>query len=162
MKLRIAFRVSHAHVARRATLGTLGLALAAGCLWGISPPAAFAGTDGAFQVAANPGGGSILTGTLGSSSLPAATGALMRRVHAELGTRPTVVQSVVDTPDHTLTLLFTAARNNVPYTGVAIVTANSGAQTAGAALYDVTARFHATVGPRIRRKLPSNSPRPNR
>jgi hypothetical protein len=140
---------SHRGVARYATLAILTLALAVGDLCGVSPRSASAGT--AFQVATNPGGGSILTGTLGSSSLPAATAALMRRVHAELGTRPRIVQTVLDTPDHMLTLLFTAARNDVPYTGVAIVTAESGAQSAGAALYDESTRFHATVGPMLHR-----------
>jgi hypothetical protein len=132
-------------------LGLLSIALAACYLCGIAPSAASATSDGAFRVSSNPGGGAILTGTLGSTSLPAATAVLMRRVHAELGTRPRIVQTVLDTPDRTLTLLFTAARNGVPYTGVAIVTANSGAQAAGAALYDATARFHATVGPMLHR-----------
>jgi len=119
-------------------------------------------TDGAFQTTANPGGGNILTGTLGSSSLPAATAALLRRVHAELGARPTVVQTVENGRDHSLALLFTAARNETSYTGVAIVTASPGAQAAGTALYDVTARFHTTVGPMLQRlqgmTAPANTP----
>ncbi len=123
-----------------------------GCsLWGLAVPHASAGTDGAFQITANPHGGTILTGTLGSSSLPAATATLMRRVHAELGTRPTIVQVALDARDRSLALLFTAARRGTRYTGVAIVTASAGAQAAGAALYDTTARFHSTVGPMMHR-----------
>ena len=75
----------------------------------------------------------------------------MRRVHGELGTRPTIVQAALDNRDHALALLFVATRGGARYTGVAIVTANAGAQTAGAALYDTTARFHTTVGPMMRR-----------
>ncbi|HEY1656261.1 MAG TPA: hypothetical protein VGF86_14240 [Candidatus Tumulicola sp.] len=90
--------------------------------------AASAGTDGAFQITANPDGGTILTGTLGSASLPAATATLMRRVHSELGTRPTIVQVAMDAHDRSLALLFTAARSGTPYTGLAIVTASAGAQ----------------------------------
>ena len=143
--------VRHHRLARSVRLTILGVALVGCCLWGVLPRVASAATDGAFQVTANPAGGSILTGTLGSSSLPAATAMLMRRVHAELGTRPRIVQTALNAQDHSLALLFTAVRNAVPYTGVAIVTANSGAQAAGAALYDVTARFHTTVGPMLRR-----------
>jgi hypothetical protein len=129
------------------------IAALVGCiLWGLSSrlPAS-ATTSGSFQTTANPGGGAILTGTLGSSSLSAATATLMRRVHADLGARPTIAQVAVDSRDHSLALLFTAARNGTPYTGVAIVTANAGAQTAGAALYDTSARFHTTIGPMMRR-----------
>lgn len=124
-----------------------------GCgLFGLfSQRSASAAVSGTFQTTANPGGGTIITGTLGSSSLPAATATLMRRVHGELGTRPTIVQAALDNRDHALALLFVATRGGARYTGVAIVTANAGAQTAGAALYDTTARFHTTVGPMMRR-----------
>src|SRR5579871_4139427 len=103
---------------------------------------ASAGASGAFQTTANPGGGTILTGTLGSSLLPAATATLMRRVHTELGARPRIVQMALDDRDHALALLFIATRDGAQYTGLAIVTANAGAQAAGAALYDTTPRFH--------------------
>lgn len=130
----------------------LTAALVGGGLWGLAAPrAASAGTNGAFQITASPEGGTILTGTLGSSSLPAATAALMRRVHAELGAKPAIVQVALDAHDRSLALLFTATRGGTGYTGVAIVTANAGAQAAGAALYDTTARFHSTVGPMMHR-----------
>ncbi len=116
-----------------------------------SPRWAFATTNSAFQTTANPGGGTIVTGTLGRSSLPAATAALMRRVHAELGTRPAIVQVALDPRDQSVALLFTAARNSTRYTGVAIVTTNTGGQAAGAALYDTASRFHTTVGPMMHR-----------
>jgi hypothetical protein len=128
------------------------MVLAGSCLGSIAFPRAVSGaTDDAFRISANPGGGAILTGTLGRSSLPAATAALLRRVHTELGTRPAVVQSVRDARDHSLALLFTAAHGGTPYTGIAIVSAAPGAQVAGAALYDATARFHTTVGPMMQR-----------
>jgi hypothetical protein len=76
----------------------------------------------------------------------------MRRVHTELGTRPTVVQVAVDDRDRSLALLFVATtRGGARYTGVAIVTANAGAQAAGAALYDTADRFHTTIDPMMRR-----------
>jgi hypothetical protein len=127
------------------------MVLAGSSFWIAVPLPASAATGGAFQISENPGGGAILTATLGSSALPDATAAPMRRVHTELGTRPRVVQTALDEPDHTLVLLFTSTRNDVAYTGVAIVTASPGAQTAGAALYDVRSRFHSTVGPMLRR-----------
>ncbi len=91
------------------------------------------------------------TGTLGDSSLPAATAQLMRRVHAALGTRPTVLQAARNPRDHSLALIFTASRNGTPYTGIAIVTASAGSQTGGAALYDTSVRFPSTVGAMMRR-----------
>ena len=146
MKKALAICSARRRIVRAALRAIAGVTLAGCCLW-----AACAATGGAFQVTTNPGGGAILTGTLGNASLPGATAALMRRVHTELGTRPVVVQSVLDAHDHSVALLFTAARNGRPYTGVAIVTANPGAQAAGAALYDETARFHTTVDPLLRR-----------
>jgi hypothetical protein len=141
-----------ARVTTLSILGIFGVVLVAVCLWAFAfPRAASAATDGGFQITANPGGGSILTGILGNESLPAATAALMRRVHAELGVRPAVVQTVENRHDHSLALLFTAARNDTSYTGVAIVTATPGAQAAGTALYDITTRFHTTVGPMLTR-----------
>lgn len=133
--------------------GAVLAVLLTGCgLFALLPPrVALAATPGTFQTTAYPGGGTILTGTLGSASLPVATATLMRRVHGELGTRPTIVQIVENSRDHTLALLFVAARGSTRYTGVAVVTANAGAQAAGAALYDTTARFHTTVGPMVRR-----------
>ncbi|HET6275170.1 MAG TPA: hypothetical protein VFE16_04435 [Candidatus Cybelea sp.] len=124
-----------------------------GCgLFGLFVPRpASAESSATFQSTANPGGGTILTGTLGSSSLPTATATLMRRLHAELGARPTIVQVALDNRDRTLALLFIAKPGGTQYTGVAIVTANAGAQAGGAALYDTTARFHTTVGPMMRR-----------
>ncbi len=124
-----------------------------GCsLWGLAVPrTASAGTVEAFQITANHEGGTILTGTLGSSSLPVATATLMRRVHAQLGARPRIVQVALNARDRSLALLFTAARGGTRYTGVAIVTASAGAQAAGAALYDTTARFHSTIGPMMHR-----------
>jgi hypothetical protein len=152
------FCVAH-RAARSAALAILGIALA-GSLWSVFPRAASAATAGAFQVAANPGGGNIITGTLGNSSLPDATAALMRRVHAELGSRPVVVQTALNSHDHSLALLFTANRDNVPYTGVAIVTADAGAQAAGAALYDVSSRFHTTIGTMLHRLQGMTQPAP--
>jgi len=126
--------------------------LAGCCLWGaMLPRAAFAASGGTFQVTANPGGGTIVTGTLGRASLADATAALMRRVHTQLGTRPTVVQTAQNTHDHSVALLFTAARSGASFTGIALVTASPGAQAAGAALYDTTARFHTTVDPMLQR-----------
>ncbi|HEY1656621.1 MAG TPA: hypothetical protein VGF86_16070 [Candidatus Tumulicola sp.] len=137
---------------RNAGTALLVAAFVGSGFWGLlQPRTALAATTGSFQTTANPGGGSILTGTLGSSSLSAATAVLLRRVHTELGARPTVVQVAVNNRDHSLALLFTATRSSTPYTGIAIVTANAGSQAAGAALYDTSARFHTTVGPMMRR-----------
>jgi hypothetical protein len=118
---------------------------------GFLPRTALAATDGSFQSSPNPGSGTIVTGTLGQSSLTAATAALLRRVHADLGTRPTVVQVARNARDHSLALLFTATHNGTPYTGVGIVTAAPNALASGAALFDTTARFQTTVGPMMHR-----------
>jgi hypothetical protein len=127
------------------------LLIACGLFGLLTAGSASAEMPGTFQTTANPGGGTILTGTLGSSSLAAATATLMRRLHAELGTRPTIVQVALDNRDQSLALLFIATRGGVRYTGVVIVMANASAQAAGAALYDTTARFRTTVGPMMRR-----------
>jgi hypothetical protein len=142
-------RAGNGRSARRLTLALLIL----GCsLWGsVLPRAASAETAGSFQVTVNPGGGTIVSGTLGNSPLPAATATLLRRVHTELGSRPAVVQTVQDTRDHSLALLFTAGRGSASYTGLALVTGNPGAQVAGVALYDLSKRFPSTVGPMLRK-----------
>jgi hypothetical protein len=146
---------------RNVAFAMAGAALGASCLCGASCSlAAAAATGDAFQIAPNPGGGTIVTGTLGKASLSAAAAALMRRVHAELGTRPTLVASARNGHDHSLALLFTAARGGASYTGVAIVTANPGAQAAGAALYDTSAHFPATVDPMLHRLRGMTAPTP--
>lgn len=115
------------------------------------PRTAGATTGTTFVTSSNPGGGTILTGTLGNLPLTAATADLMRRVHTALGSRPAIVAVALDSHDDTLALLFTAARHGTPYSGVAIVSAKPGARAAGAALYDTTARFHTTIGPMMHR-----------
>jgi hypothetical protein len=131
----------------------LAVLVAATCLLVCTPPVAIgaATANGAFQTTPNAGGGAILTGTLGTSSLPAATAALLRRVHVELGSRPAVVQTAQNRHDHSVALLFTATHGGTPYTGIAIVTASPGAQAAGAALYDASSRFSTTVGPMLQK-----------
>jgi hypothetical protein len=136
-------------VSLAATLRRTAAIAGCGLLVGISSSMAFAADD-AFQSAPGLSGGTILTGTLGTSSLPDATASLLRRVHKQLGTRPTVVQSAQNDRDHSVALLFTATHDGAPYTGVAIVTANSGGQAAGTALYDRSARFGTSFGPMLR------------
>jgi len=127
-------------------------ALAVSSISGLAFPAtASAATDGAFETTANPGGGTILTGTVGNDPLPAATAVLLRRVHASLGAHPTIVQVARDDRDGSLALLFTAERGGDKYTGVAIVRTSPGAQTAVVALYDTAARFHTTIDPMMHR-----------
>jgi hypothetical protein len=95
----------------------------------------------------NPGGGHILTATLGSQmSLQSATTAMLRRIHAQFGARPTVVQVAQNPNAHSLALLFTESKGGQSFTGMSFVNAVPGAQAGGAALYDTTARFHSTVG----------------
>lgn len=115
------------------------------------PTTASAATDGAFETTANPGGGTILTGTVGNDSLPAATAALLRRVHTGLGARPAIVQVAQNGRDGSLALLFTAERRGTKYIGVVIVRTSPGAQTAAVALYDTAARFHTTINPMMHR-----------
>jgi hypothetical protein len=154
---RLALRISRPRLTGSAKLAILGVTLIGCSLWA---GLAAAATDSAFRITTTSGGGAIVTGTLGNSSLPAATAALMRRVHAELGTRPTVVQTALNPHDHSLALLFTAERNSVSYTGVALVNASPGAQTAGAALYDASARFHTTLASMLHRLRAITSPAP--
>ncbi|HEY3676688.1 MAG TPA: hypothetical protein VGK84_11930, partial [Candidatus Tumulicola sp.] len=117
---------------------------------GLALPAP-AAPGGIFQTSANPGGGTILTGTVGGSSLTAGTAALLRRVHADLGSRPVIAQVARDDRDGSLAFLFTADRDGKAYTGIGIVRTSAGAQTAAVALYDTSARFHTTVAPMMRR-----------
>ncbi|HEY1429222.1 MAG TPA: hypothetical protein VGF18_06585 [Candidatus Tumulicola sp.] len=126
----------------RFRIGFLAATLIAGFTW-IAAPLAASAADGTFQSTANPGGGTIVTGTVINASLPDATAALLHRVHAELGARPAVAQVARDDRDRSVALLFTANRNGTPYTGIAIV--RGGTQTAAVALFDTTARFHTTV-----------------
>jgi hypothetical protein len=134
------------HALRRAALAAI-LTL----IFAICGPTTVLADDGSFRTADNPGGGSITTGTVGSVGLPVAVAALMRRVGAEIGSRPSIVQAVQNTRDRSVALLFSADRDGTPYTGVAIVTASPGVQASGAALYDTAARFHTTLGPMLRR-----------
>lgn len=123
----------------------------------LAPHAACAAA-GAFQTTPNPGGGTIITGTLGNASLSDGAAALLRRVHRQLGNKPAVIQAARSPRDHSVAMIFTAARDGTPYTGIAIVTAAPGAQTGGAALYDTSARFHTTVGTMMRRLNAMTSP----
>jgi hypothetical protein len=125
-------------------------AIAGSCFLGCVLPSSASATDGAFQTWTSPGGGTILTGALGTASLPDATATLLRRVHAQLGTRPTVVQSAENAHDHSVALLFTVTRRGAPYTGLAIVTANPGGQAAGTALYDASSHFTTSFGPMLK------------
>ena len=115
------------------------------------------GADGAsgaattFRTVADPGGGRILTATLGDASLPAATALMLRYVHTSLGVRPRVVQIAQNPSAHTVALLFTAARSGTSYTGLSLITAAPGSQAGGAALYDESSRFRTTVRAMLRR-----------
>jgi hypothetical protein len=132
-------------VHRHTTTALLAATLVAGSVSDVLPRAALAEGD-SFESVTVPNSGTIVTGTLGQASLPDATATLLRQVHKELGTRPTVVQAVRNPRDRSLALLFTADRNGTPYTGMAMVTsAAPGTQAGGAALYDVTSRFQKTV-----------------
>ncbi len=105
------------------------------------------------------GGGTIVSSTLGAaSSLTAAAGAMLGRIHVLLGSRPTVVQGVQDVARHSLTLLFTDVRRGKAYTGIAIVNAIPGSQASGVAVLDVSARFPKSVKPLLRRVLAGTAP----
>jgi hypothetical protein len=133
-------------VYRPAVLALVATMLVAGNVSALRPRTALAAASDAFKRTDIPNGGTIVTGTLGQASLPDATATLLRQVHADLGTRPTVVQVVQDARDHSLALLFTADRDGTPYTGMAMVTsAASGTHAGGAAIYDLTSRFQTTV-----------------
>jgi hypothetical protein len=127
------------------TLAVCGF-LAAGTAAG-----AGASAGATFQSAANPGGGTILTGTVATSSLAGAAASLLERVHADIGAKPIVAQAARNARDGSLALLFTADRGGKAYTGIGLVQLAAGSQTAAIALYDTSARFHTTVGPMMRR-----------
>src|SRR5579875_429146 len=131
--------------------GLLCVPLASAGLWALAPCPALAQAAETYTSTAGPSGGRIVTATLGSASLPAATAALMRRLHAELGSRPTIVQAAQDARDRSVALIFTATRAGTPYTGIALVSAPGGAHAGGAALYDTSARFHRSVGAMMRK-----------
>ena len=127
----------------RAHLGLVSIVVASV----VSSGAALAASTGDLKTIENPGGGTIVSGTLGSrSSAQAAAAAMLSHVHATFGARPTVLQAVQNPAEHSLTLLFTEARNRQPYTGMAIVTATPGSTATGVVLYDTSARFPKTVG----------------
>ena len=97
-------------------------------------------TADTFARVPNTSGGTILSGTLGTATLQEATATLMRRIHAEFGKRPTIVQAARNASAHSATLLFTDDRAGTKYTGTALVTAGPGARAAGAAPYDMANR----------------------
>jgi hypothetical protein len=133
-------------VYRPAATALLATMLVVGNVSNLMPRAALAAASDTFKRTDIPNGGTIVAGTLGQASLPDATATLLRQIHAELGTRPTVVQVAQNARDHSVALLFTADRDGTPYTGMAMVTpAASGTQAGGAAVYDVTSRFQKTV-----------------
>ncbi len=111
----------------------------------VATPFSPASAGDAFKRVTDPGGGTIVAGTLGSGTLQDATATLMRRVHAEFGMRPTIVQAAQNASAHSATLLFTDVRGGTSYTGMAIVNAVPGEQAGGAALFDVSSRFGKTV-----------------
>jgi len=111
----------------------------------VATPFAPASAGDGFKTVTDPGGGTIVAGTLGSGTLQDATATLMRRVHAEFGMRPTIVQAAQNASAHSATLLFTEVRGGTSYTGMAIVNAIPGEQAGGAALFDVSSRFGKTV-----------------
>jgi hypothetical protein len=131
---------------RPAVTALLAAMLVAGNVYALLPQAALAKASDTFKRTDIPNGGTIVAGTLGQASLGDATATLLRQIHAELGTRPTVVAVAQNARDHSVALLFTADRDGTPYTGMAMVTpAASGTQAGGAAVYDVTSRFQKTV-----------------
>jgi len=114
--------------------------------------AAQAASHGTFQTFANPGGGSVVTGLLGHQpSLQAATAAMLRHIHSDFGSRPTVIQTARNPNGHAIALLFSETRNGRPYLGISLVNAAPGEPAGGAVLYDTKARFASTIGPMLRR-----------
>jgi hypothetical protein len=99
-----------------------------------------------------PGGGHVQAGTLGvQPSARAATAALLHRVHAIFGARPTVIETATNPAAHAVAVFFRDTLNGRPYTGMAVVQAAPGAQAAGVVLYDTSARFPSSIGPMLRR-----------
>jgi hypothetical protein len=115
------------------------------------PVAALAATSGSFTSLSNPGGGEIVSGSLGKqSSLQAAEGVMLSHIHAMFGTRPTLVQGAQNPSEHLLVLLFKETRDGQPYTGMSLITAAPGASANGVALYDISSRFPKTVQPMLK------------
>ena len=113
-------------------------------------PASAAAPAG-FTSFSNPGGGTIIAGTLGNASLASATATVLRRIHSQFGARPTIVQMGQNPDGHTLAIVFTASKGGTSYTGLSLITAGSGTQTGGAILYDTSARFGSTVHSMLQR-----------
>ncbi|MBV9439337.1 MAG: hypothetical protein JOZ24_05020, partial [Candidatus Eremiobacteraeota bacterium] len=105
----------------------------------------------AFTTFDNPGGGHIIAGTLGNASLASATAVVLRRIHAQFGARPNIVEIGRNPSANTLALIFTALKGGTSYTGLSVITGASGAQTGGAILYDTSSRFNSTIGPMLQR-----------
>jgi hypothetical protein len=109
--------------------------------------AAFASASDGLAAIDHSGSGHILRGSLGTqSSLKAATVALLTRVHAALGDRPTVVNVIQNAAQHTSAVVFTATQGGTPITGLCIVTVAPGAPASGAVIYDSTSDFPKTEG----------------
>jgi hypothetical protein len=107
----------------------------------------------------NPGGGLIVTGSLGSQSSPqSATVAMLSRIHDLLGARPNVIRVAQNLSAHSITLFFTDTRDGKRYTGISMIDAAPGSEATGAALYDRTERFPKTIGPMLRRLATRKAP----
>jgi hypothetical protein len=123
------------------------------------PVAALAATSGSFTSLSSPGGGEIVSGSLGKqSSLQAAEGVMLSHIHAMFGTRPTLVQGAQNPSEHLLVLLFKETRDGHPYTGMSLITAAPGASANGVALYDLSSRFPKTVQPMLKLFQTSTAP----
>jgi hypothetical protein len=115
------------------------------------PVAALAATSGSFTSRSSPGGGEIVSGSLGKQpSLQAAEGVMLSHIRALFGTRPTLVQGVQNPTEHLVVLLFTETRGGQPYTGMSLITAAPGTSANGVALYDISSRFPKTVQPMLK------------
>ncbi len=129
-----------------------------------SPPqgpaqSAPASPQGNYQSTDNPGGGHIITGSLGQQPSPqAAMGELLRRIHSEFGDRPNVTQVANDPTDNSVALFFTANRNGQPFMGMALANAAPGAQASGVVLYDSTQQFGSTFRPMLQQLQAMTNP----
>jgi hypothetical protein len=109
--------------------------------------AAFASANDGLAAVSHSGSGHILRGSLGTQpSLKAATVALLTRVHAALGDRPTVINVIENTSQHTSAVVFTGTQNGTHVTGFSIATAAPGSPASGAVIYDSTDDFPKSEG----------------
>jgi hypothetical protein len=101
-----------------------------------------------FKVVETPGGGQYIYGPLpGSGSMPEAIVYMLRQIHSYVGDRPEVGKFFQSRDGATVSTFFTAiakTRNNLPITGLLIVSRTPAGSASAGVILDARSRFGAS------------------